>query len=99
LTYCQALVRNPFNEAILLLFFLFFRKIFILLYLSGVLVKNTLSGKDQLLCGLMWETGGRISDILNLKWADINFNNLLSAHLKTALIVFKLNQFPCRGTK
>jgi integrase len=25
----------------------------------------------------MWETGGRISDILNLKWADINFNKKL----------------------
>ena len=37
----------------------------------------SLSGKDQLLCGLMWETGGRISDILNLKWADINFNKKL----------------------
>jgi integrase len=34
----------------------------------------SLSGKDQLLCGLMWETGGRIS---NLKWADISLNKKL----------------------
>lgn len=33
----------------------------------------SLEGKDQLLCGLLWNTGGRISDILNLKWTDINF--------------------------
>jgi integrase/recombinase XerD len=34
----------------------------------------SLSGKDQLLCGLMWETGGRISDVLNLRWKDIDFD-------------------------
>ena len=33
-----------------------------------------LSGRDQLLCGLLWETGGRISDVLNLKWKDIDLD-------------------------
>lgn len=34
----------------------------------------SLSGQDQLLCGLLWNTGGRISDILNLKWCDIDYS-------------------------
>lgn len=34
----------------------------------------SLEGLDQLMCGLLWNTGGRVSDILNLKWSDINFN-------------------------
>lgn len=31
----------------------------------------SLDGMDQILCELLWNTGGRISDILNLKWGDI----------------------------
>lgn len=30
--------------------------------------------KDQVLCALLWETGGRISDVLNLKWKDIDLD-------------------------
>ncbi len=33
--------------------------------------------KDQILCGLMWETGGRITDIVSLRWKDFNLDTRL----------------------
>lgn len=39
-------------------------------------IRYGLSGRDQLLCSLLWETGGRISDVLNLRWQDINMGTM-----------------------
>lgn len=33
-----------------------------------------LEGNDQLLCSLLFETGGRINDVVSLRWSDIDFN-------------------------
>jgi len=33
-----------------------------------------ISGIDQILWGLLWETGGRITAVLSITWADIDFN-------------------------
>lgn len=38
-------------------------------------VYNNLSGLDQILWGLLWETGGRISAVLSIRWIDIDMNN------------------------
>lgn len=38
------------------------------------IVYNNLSGLDQLLWGLLWETGGRITAVLSLRWIDIDVN-------------------------
>lgn len=38
-------------------------------------VYNNLSGLDQILWGLLWETGGRISAVLSIRWIDIDTNN------------------------
>lgn len=39
-------------------------------------IYNNLAGDlhDQILCGLLWELGGRINDIMNLRWKDINLD-------------------------
>lgn len=39
-------------------------------------IYNSLAGKlhDQILCGLLWESGGRINDIMSLSWKDIDFD-------------------------
>ena len=34
----------------------------------------SLKGKEQLLCGMMFDFGGRISDILSLRWQDIDLS-------------------------
>ena len=31
-----------------------------------------LDGSDQFLCGLLFETGGRVSDVISLRWCDID---------------------------
>jgi len=36
------------------------------------IIYDNLTGIDQLLWGLLWETGGRISAVLSIKWNDIN---------------------------
>lgn len=38
-------------------------------------VYNNLSGLDQILWGLLWETGGRISAVLSIRWIDIDINS------------------------
>ncbi|MFH0903857.1 MAG: tyrosine-type recombinase/integrase, partial [Methanobacteriota archaeon] len=30
--------------------------------------------KDQILCGLLWETGGRINDVMSLRWKDFDLD-------------------------
>lgn len=37
------------------------------------MVYKELVGLDKLLWGLLWETGGRITAVLSIRWADINF--------------------------
>lgn len=37
-------------------------------------VYDNLSGLDQILWGLLWETGGRISAVLSIRWTDIDIN-------------------------
>lgn len=39
-------------------------------------IYNGLAGDlhSQVLCGLLWESGGRINDIMNLRWKDIDFD-------------------------
>jgi len=37
-------------------------------------VYNNLSGLDQILWGLLWETGGRITAVLSLRWIDLDVN-------------------------
>jgi integrase/recombinase XerD len=37
-------------------------------------VYNNLTGIDQVLWGLLWETGGRITAVLSLRWIDIDIN-------------------------
>ena len=39
-------------------------------------IYNGLAGDlhDQILCGLLWELGGRVNDIMNLRWKDINLD-------------------------
>ncbi len=37
-------------------------------------VYDNLSGLDQILWGLLWETGGRISAVLSIRWIDIDIN-------------------------
>jgi integrase len=34
-----------------------------------------LTGLDQILWGLLWETGGRITAVLSISWADIDINS------------------------
>jgi site-specific recombinase XerD len=38
------------------------------------MVKQAESSRDKALVFLVWDTGGRIGEILNLKWKDVNFN-------------------------
>ena len=42
------------------------------------LIYNGLAGNlhDQILCGLLWESGGRVNDIMNLRWKDIDLDNM-----------------------
>jgi len=37
-------------------------------------VYDTLTGLNQILWGLLWETGGRISAVLSTRWIDIDVN-------------------------
>ncbi len=37
-------------------------------------VYDNLSGLDQLLWSLLWETGGRITAVLSIRWLDFNVN-------------------------
>ncbi len=37
-------------------------------------VYDNLSGLDQLLWSLLWETGGRITAVLSIRWLDFNMN-------------------------
>jgi len=39
-------------------------------------IYNGLAGNlhDQILCGLLWELGGRVNDIMNLRWRDIKID-------------------------
>jgi integrase/recombinase XerD len=39
-------------------------------------IYNGLAGDlhDQILCGLLWELGGRVNDIMNIRWKDINLD-------------------------
>lgn len=41
------------------------------------IIYNGLAGDlhDQILCGLLWESGGRVNDIMNLRWKDIDLDN------------------------
>ena len=34
-----------------------------------------LEGIDQFLCGVLFETGGRVSDVVNLRWNDVDTNS------------------------
>jgi len=36
---------------------------------------NELTGLTQIMWGLLWETGGRITAVLSTKWGDIDFNS------------------------
>jgi len=38
-------------------------------------IYDNLTGLDQLLWGFLWETGGRISAVLSIKWNDIDLMN------------------------
>jgi integrase len=38
-------------------------------------VYDNLTGLDQILWGLLWETGGRITAVLSISWADIDINS------------------------
>lgn len=37
-------------------------------------VYNNLNGLDQILWGLLWETGGRITAVLSIRWIDVDIN-------------------------
>lgn len=37
-------------------------------------VHNNIVGTDQILWGLLWETGGRITAVLSIRWVDIDIN-------------------------
>lgn len=39
-------------------------------------IYNGLAGNlhDQILCGLLWELGGRVNDIMSLRWKDIDLD-------------------------
>jgi len=37
-------------------------------------VYDNITGLDQLMWGLLWETGGRITAVLNIRWIDIDMN-------------------------
>ncbi len=41
------------------------------------IIYNGLAGNlhDQILCGLLWESGGRINDLMNLHWKDIDLDS------------------------
>lgn len=38
-------------------------------------IYNELKGISQIMWGLLWETGGRITAVLSTKWDDINYNS------------------------
>ena len=38
-------------------------------------VYDNLTGLDQILWGLLWETGGRITAVLSIRWVDIDMNS------------------------
>ena len=38
-------------------------------------VYNNLVGLDQVLWGLLWETGGRITAVLSIRWIDVDLNS------------------------
>lgn len=40
------------------------------------IIYNGLAGNlhDQILCGLLWELGGRVNDIMSLRWRDIKID-------------------------
>jgi len=40
-------------------------------------IYNELHGLDQIMWGLLWETGGRISAVLSTCWKDVDFNSKL----------------------
>jgi site-specific recombinase XerD len=51
------------------------------------LVKNASKTRDKTLLMLLWSTGGRISEILGLKWKDVRFKNGEDRELVT--VVFR----------
>lgn len=40
-------------------------------------IYNELHGLDQIMWGMLWETGGRISAVLSTCWKDVDFNSKL----------------------